>query len=134
MDKNIILKEAITRMKLLNFDDNIIEELKNNAIYIQENSSLRLPTPQERALIDEVADRESIGLIYYVIHQFTNIGELYSMLFVSNFEEDWEIERKDCERKEDISSFVYNVTQPDFSEMGYIGIEVLPNNIINRIF
>lgn len=134
MDKNLLLQEAITRMTLLGLDDKIIEDFKNNAIYIQENSSLRLPTPKERKLIDELSDRESIGIIYYVIHQYTNIGELYSLLFVSNFEEDWKLERRDCEMKEDISSYCYNITYPECSEMGYIGIEVLPNNIINRIF
>ena len=64
------------------------------------------------------------ALVYVVIRSYTNIGKLDSYLFVSDYAEEWEIDRENiCKLENGLFAYVYNHDAPDFSEMGYIGIK-----------
>jgi hypothetical protein len=78
-------------------------------------------------------EQEHNALVYHVIHSFTNFGELENYLFVSNYQEEWEYERESLSAKEkETLAYVNNLSMPDFSEFGTIGIELLPTGGLKR--
>ena len=67
-------------------------------------------------------EEEYNAVVYHVIHSHTNFGELLSLLYVSEHEEEWEYDREDLEEGIAVA-YVENLTYWDCSEMGSIGIE-----------
>ena len=63
------------------------------------------------------------AVVYHVIHSFTNIGELESYLFVSDRPDEWETDRKDLKSGQPLA-WVYNYDEPDWPELGYIGVSL----------
>ena len=81
-------------------------------------------------------------LVYHVIHSVTEFGELLSFLYVSSDREEWEDDRNDLNYMvEDYKgikflnpyAYVYNMSEPDFSEFGRIGI-IPMNGGVKRIY
>ena len=68
-------------------------------------------------------EAENDALVYVVIRSYTTIGKLDSYLFVSDYAEEWEVDRKNIREVGDgLLAYVYNHDAPECSEMGYIGI------------
>ena len=67
-------------------------------------------------------EKEYDALVYHVIHTFTEFGELYNFLYVSDHEEEWEMENADIK---DGYTFVYvwNKTDDYCSEFGGIAVK-----------
>ena len=70
-------------------------------------------------------ETEHNALVYVVIRSYTNIGKMDSMLFVSDYPEEWEMDQDDMKRDQQVA-YVYNHDAPDCSEIGAIGIEGTP--------
>ena len=117
--------EAIERMKALGIFPQTIQQFKNEdcisiseppfgAFYWAEGEDL------ERIRQFEA---ENDALVYVVIRSYTTIGKLDSYLFVSDYAEEWEVDRKNIREVGDgLLAYVYNHDAPECSEMGYIGI------------
>lgn len=119
--------EAIARMKKLGIFPQTIKQFEDEgyisiseppfgAFYWAEDEDL------ERIRQFEA---EHNALVYVVIRSYTNIGKMDSMLFVSDYPEEWEMDRGDVAG--DVANwqqvaYVYNHDAPDCSEMGAIGI------------
>lgn len=71
--------------------------------------------------------------VYHIIHSHTNIGELYSMFYVSNDKEEWEEDRKMLKAKETYS-YVYNKSDHLCSEIGLIGFKIREDKVLERTF
>lgn len=65
------------------------------------------------------------ALVYFVIHSYTNIGELENYLYVSDYSEEWEMDRDDIKAGQQLV-YVLNRDMPDCSEFGSIGIRLTP--------
>ena len=63
---------------------------------------------------------------YHVLKTNSSYGLIYSMLYVSNNEDEWEYERPEGKY---VSAFCYNATIPDYSEFGDIFYNVKNNKI-----
>lgn len=62
-------------------------------------------------------------MVYHILHSYTEFGELLAILYVSQYKEEWKIDREDL--KEGITfSYVYNIDCPEYSEFGSIGFAV----------
>ena len=74
----------------------------------------------EKLLVEMIEKKYNVK-VYYVIHSLTSIGEMYSFLYVSCFEDEWEYDRDGLKNGYPLA-IVYN---KDFgeSEIGSIGIE-----------
>lgn len=70
-------------------------------------------------------ERQHNALVYFVIHSYTNIGELENYLYVSDYPEEWEQDREDISHGQQLC-YVVNHDAPDCSEFGSIGIELTP--------
>ncbi len=123
MEKAKQKQEALERMKMLKLHGNIIKEFdKEGIVNLSENGGfLYWLDSDQQAIVDEF-EAEHDALVYHVIHDFTELGELYSLLYVSKYEEEWEDERTDLK---DGYVFVYakNVDDDFCSEFGSIGVK-----------
>lgn len=66
-------------------------------------------------------EEEHNALVYHVIHSFTNIGEMESYLYVSDYPEEWPQDRRDIKEGQQLV-YVFNHDMPDCSEFGSIGV------------
>ena len=67
-------------------------------------------------------ENEYNATVYHLIHNYTEFGELYSFLYVSNNEEEWEDDNADIRDGYTIA-YVWNVDEEDFSEFGSIRVK-----------
>ncbi len=114
-------QEAIKRMKKLNFHSNVLTDFEEERLNKSELIGVLywLNNEEIKAVREFEAEHESI--VYHVIHQFTNIGELYSFLYVKLDDEEWKMDDEGVDQHEALA-YVWNKTTPQFSEFGYIGI------------
>ena len=122
MEKAKQKQEALERMKMLKLHSNIIKEFdKDGIVNLSENGGfLYWLNSDQQAIVDEF-EAEHDALVYHVIHNYTEFGELYSILYVSKYEEEWDDDRNDLK---DGCAFVYvkNINYDFCSEFGSIGI------------
>lgn len=65
------------------------------------------------------------ALVYVVIRSYTTIGKLDDFLFVSDYKEEWQMDREDIKKNRTLS-YCFNHDSPFCSEMGSIGIAKTP--------
>lgn len=70
-------------------------------------------------------EEKNDALVYHVIHSFTNFGEMEAYLYVSDYPEEWEMDREDLKEGQQLA-YVYNNSMPDCSEFGTIGVARTP--------
>ena len=120
-------KEAIARMKKLNLYDQIIEDFeKSGKVYASETKYgiLYDLTEEEEDAVKEF-EEEYGALVYHCIRNNFEFGRCLSMLYVSKYIEDWEIDNEDIPYGVQYA-FVKNFDDDMCSEIGTIGI--LPIN------
>jgi hypothetical protein len=114
--------EAIKRMKMLNLYTSYIEAFeKKDEIFMSEMTG---GVYENTELIDKVREfeEENNALVYHVIRTFTGFGELYSFLYVSDYQEEWEMDNEDISEGYALA-YVWNKDMPEFSEFGSIGVK-----------
>ena len=113
--------EAIERMKMLSMSKSCINAFKKGKVWESERiGALYEVNDQEQQIIDKF-EKDSGGVVYHIIHNMTQFGELYSILYVSKHKDEWEIDRQDI-KENIVFAYVYNKTCEDFSEYGSIMI------------
>ena len=75
----------------------------------------------QQAIVDEF-EQEHNALVYHVIHNFTEFGELYALLYVSAHEDEWGYDQDDLKCGFPLA-YVKNVDDDFCSEFGSIGIK-----------
>ena len=116
--------EAIRRMKLLEiFPDAIRQFEKDDIVMVSEPplGGLYWLEEDDKERVRKF-EEETNGLVYLVARSFTEIGVLDSMFYVSDWDEEWEIENMDLSEGYSFV-YVYNHDTPEFSELGSIGFE-----------
>lgn len=126
-------EEALKRMKLLGLHENAINEFdEENKLNLSETmGALYWLNDKEKQIIKEF-EEENGGLVYHIIHNFTEFGELYSIFYVSKHQEEWEMDIEYI--KENLSVvYVKNVDDMFCSEFGTIGFKTLNGGLV-RIY
>ena len=120
--KEKMKEEALRRMKKWDLHENVIREFKDED---KLNKSERSFVPGILYYLNEeeenmIKEWEAIygGLVYHVIHDYTNLGELYTLLFVSKYEKEWEYDNTDIEVEEALC-YVINKDYEQNSEFGH---------------
>lgn len=112
---------AIDMMHALSIDESIIQAFKNGVVYQVVNGSKPTPlTPEVKKIVREVEDDKGC-FVYGVLINQTGVGNLLSMLCVSQYEEDWEYE-EGIGNDGYCLAWVENLTIPEFSEYGTVGL------------
>ena len=129
--KEEMMAEAVVRMKDLGMMENVVFEFEKGTLNCSEQIGLLEQIGILYGLTDEQKEivrkyeEESGNLVYHVIRNFTSIGEMLSLLFISGFKEDWESERNMLKNGGYTYAYVVNLNWPECSEMG--GIIVQPS-------
>lgn len=119
-------EEAIQRMSELDFFSPVMKRFKESGKLFQSESSGILYDLDEKAFEACKKVSEDGNLPFHVVKNETNMGELYSVLFVEKEREEWEMSRKDLLDERIVFAYVYNATNPELSE--YEDISVVPAN------
>lgn len=114
---------AIERMKKLGIMEQPIKEFEEDGkVNLSENGGrLYWLNDEEQKMVDDF-EEENNGLVYHVIKCHTTIGLMYALLYVSEYEEEWEMDMEDLGTGQALA-YVVNKDMPDCSEFGTIGIE-----------
>lgn len=116
------VKEAIERMKMLHIMDRPIREFeKEGVLNLSEGIGLLYWLDDDEKEMVKKFEEEHEMVVYHVIKTFSTLGLMYSLLYVSKHMDEWEMDRADIL---DGRAFVYvvNKDMPDCSEFGTIGI------------
>ena len=118
--------EAIKRMKDIGIYPQTIDQFKEGYLS-QSEPPFGACFWVEGEQLERVKEfeKENNALVYFVIHSFSNLGETEEYLFVSDHEEEWEMDRDDLKNGTPLA-YVYVKDNPTFSEIGAIGIELTP--------
>lgn len=117
--------EAIKRMKMLDLYTPYIKAFeKKDEIFLSEMTGGVYEITSEIELKEKIKEfeLEHNALVYHVIHTMTAFGELYSFLYVSDYEEEWEMDNDDIADGYAMS-YVWNKTDEWCSEFGSIGVQ-----------
>ena len=117
--------EAIKRMKVLDLYKPYITLFeKDNQIFMSEMTGGVYEFNNDEELVAKVKEFEEDhdALVYHVTHTMTEFGELYSFLYVSKYEEEWEMDNADIADGYAMA-YVWNKTDEWCSEFGSIGVQ-----------
>ena len=116
-------QEAIERMKLLRMHENVIREFREeDKLNLSENGGLLYwLDDNQREVVKDFEQRHN-AVVYHVIHNFAEFGELLSLLYVSDAVDEWEMDRQDLKENTTLA-YVRNLDDDMCSEFGYIGIK-----------
>lgn len=115
--------EALERMKMLNLYPNVIQEFeKENILNMSENGGfLYWLDDQQKEYVSEF-ETEHNALVYHVIHNYTEFGELLTFLYVSDSKDEWDFDRADL-KDGYACAYVKNLDEDAFSEFGSIAFK-----------
>lgn len=115
--------EALRRMKKLNLHENVIREFREkgklNRSESQMGSLYWLDETEEKMVRDW--EKETGNVVYHVIKTPMEFGLCYSLLYVSTYADEWEMDNEDVEAGTPCV-YVLNADDPLCSEYGSIGI------------
>ncbi|MCM1234693.1 MAG: hypothetical protein NC489_31710 [Ruminococcus flavefaciens] len=125
IDRNEKKKEAIRRMESIGVFQPAIDLFRKKdtvCVSVPPIGSFVRADWEDMERIREIEDKYD-ALVYMVVRDFSNIGKTDSYLVVSDYKEEWDMDREDlgCERT---CAYVYNYDYPEFSEFGSIGFEL----------
>ena len=116
--------EAIKRMKALDLYDPYIKAFEDrDEIFMSEMTGGVYEFSENTELITAVKEFEAghNAIVYHVIHTLTQFGELYTFLYVSDYEEEWEMDNDDIAEGYTLA-YVWNKDDEWCSEFGSVGV------------
>lgn len=123
MDRNKQKLEAIERMKLLKLYPQIIKEFEeDDVINVSEHGGILFWLSVEQQEMVKQFEEKYNAVVYHVIHNYTEFGELYSLLYVSKYQAEWDYDKDDILNNTALV-YVVNKDEDAFSEFGSIGIK-----------
>lgn len=115
--------EAIARMKMLKLHGNPIREFEQDDVLNQSEHGgiLYWLDEKQKELVKKFEEKHQ-AVVYHVIHNYTDIGEMLALLYVSNEKSEWEYDRDDLKGGYPCA-YVINLDDDWCSEFGSIGIK-----------
>lgn len=129
--------EAVSRMKMLGIFPETIRQF-------EQDGKVSISEPPMGAFywadgwdLDRIRqfEEQHNALVYVVVRAYTTIGKMDAYLFVSDYPEEWEMDREAVKQPgEGVFAYVYNHDAPDCSELGDVGIARTPAAGLFRIW
>lgn len=125
--------EALSRMKKWGIYPETIKQFENDDLINESMPPVGACFWIEGESLEQIRkfERQYNALVYFVIHSYTNIGELENYLYVSDYPEEWEQDNSDIKYGQQLC-YVVNHDAPECSEFGFIGIELTPAASLRR--
>ena len=133
LSKEDLMDEAVLRMKELEFPAETIEQFKKEGkiSYVMEGGRKYPMNECDQKQIKELSQKGF--LVYAAVRQCTMFGKMTAYILVSNYAEDWVLEREKLQSNT-LLSYVYNHDVPGYSEFGNIIVKRLPKGLLERVF
>jgi len=132
--------EAIARMKLWGIFSPIVRAFETKGTVAESTPPFGACFWLNDAQKERVRqfEQEHNALVYHVIHHTAIFGgtdkfELEEYLYVSKYPEEWAYDRAHIEEGQQLV-YSYNLTAPECSELGYIGIKRTPAGGLARVW
>lgn len=125
--------EAVKRLKMMKLHPNVAKDFERKGLINFSEppfGGLFWAKDDDLERIKEFEEKYN-ALVYTGIRSHTSIGDMDSYLFVSDYQDEWEMDR-DGIKEGEVLAYVYNRTDPDCSEIGYIGIRSLVSGGLMR--
>lgn len=127
-----IFEECLKRMKELHLSKQCIDAFKRGEIWESEGiGALYELDEDEKKIVEEFETNHPNYKVYHVIHNVTNIGELYNLLYVDTYTDEWAYFSNDLKMGITLA-YVYNKDYEDCSEFGSIAIQQNIGGLIRR--
>ena len=117
-------EEAIQRMKTLGLFKPCIKAFKDRfEVQLSEMTGGLYEFYSDEELNAKIKEfeEEHDALVYHVIHTFTQFGELYSFLYVSDHKDEWGMDNEDIKNGY-VMAYVWNKDDDWCSEFGTISV------------
>ena len=123
------MNEAVSRMKALDLMPQIIREFKNDRELVQYSEPTPIGgilywisnEPEWMKMVREFEEKYN-ALVYHAVHSYTEFGELLSLLYVSDCEEEWPIDHEDIPYGV-VMTYTINLDENMFSEFSSICVK-----------
>ena len=132
VSKEIKKEEAIKRMRELDLFGPCINAFEDrDEVQLSEMTGGLYEFSRDEELNAKVKEfeEEYNALVYHVIHTYTNFGELYHFLYVSNYPEEYEMDHKDINDNY-VMCYVWNKDDDLCSEFGTIKVKQLFGGLV----
>ena len=134
VSREIKKEEAIKRMRAMHIIPDAIKQFKNDDVVMVSEpplGGLYWLNDEEKEMVSKF-EQENNALVYLVVRSFTNLGTMDNIFYVSDYQDEWEMENEDIK---DNYAFVYvvNYDMPDFSEFGSIAWKSIGGGVL-RVF
>ena len=131
VSREIKKEEAIKRMRAMHIIPDAIKQFKNDDVVMVSEppfGGLYWLNDEEKKMVHEF-EQENNALVYLVVRSFTNLGIMDNIFYVSDYQDEWEMENEDLK---DHYAFVYvvNHDMPDFSEFGSIAWKSIGGGVL----
>ncbi len=116
--------EAINRMKALDLFAPCIKAFeKRNEVQLSEMTGGLYEFSSNAELNAKIKEFETEynALVYHIIHTYTEFGELYNFLYVSDYKSEWEMDNEDI-KDNYVMCYVWNKDDDICSEFGTIAV------------
>ena len=119
-------EEAIKRLNILRKRFHLMDECvkafsENDEVWASEWAGILYTVNDEVAEKIKTFEATENAKVYHVIKTNSNIGLMYSFLYVSKYEDEWALDISDLEYGQPLV-YVWNATDDWLSEKGYINI------------
>ena len=115
-------EEAIQRMKALGVFPQSIKQFKGGMVsYSEPTGANYWLDDEQKELVKEFEEKHN-ALVYFVIRSYTSFGKLDSILYVSDYQDEWEMDNEDI-KDGYAMAYVHNYDDPYCSEFGSIGVQ-----------
>lgn len=118
--------EAVSRLEMWGVLPVVIDDFLNGTLNKSEdNGILFYLNDEEKKLVREFEEKSG-GIVYHCVLSNTTIGQMLSLLYVSRYKEEWDVDNIDIKEASYTIARVENLTHPELSELG--GIVLKPAN------
>lgn len=116
-------QEALKRMKYLKLHSNTLRELEREDVvnYSEAYGILYWLDEKWLGLVKDFEIKHK-ALVYHAIHNYTEFGELLTLLYVSDYKNEWEADWDDLHEGHAVA-YVINLDDETCSEFGGVGIK-----------
>ena len=127
MSKNISFREeqkieAVKRMKKLSLHPNVINEfITEDKINKSEICGILYWLNDEEEKFVKAFEKEHNAVVYHIIKSYTNIGAFLTVLYVSQYRDEWEEDYNLIDENIQVC-YVKNLSDDLCSEFGYISL------------
>lgn len=132
ISREIKKEEAIKRMEALKLFTPCVKAFKDrNEVQLTEQNGGLYEFSADAELNAKIKafEEEYNALVYHVIHNYTTFGELFNFLYVSDYEEEWEMDNEDISDNYTMA-YVWNKTDDWCSEFGTIAVHQLFGGLV----